>query len=98
MSRTADTRSFIENYFDALNDKRPARIPIAAHGRYSGSMPAGTIRGADAVREHIVAAAPFIDRFEIRRMVVDGAVFFEVEDGQLAGLDNLFDTPLMFNG
>jgi len=117
MSQTEQTRSFMRNYFDALNEQAVERIPIAGDCRYSGSMLAGTIRGADTVREHIGAVAPFIDRFEILRLVaegpsgavivrlqglggktIEGAVFFEVEDGQLTRLDNLFDTRQLVNG
>ncbi len=116
MSQTADTRAFIEDYFDALNEKRIDRIPIAEQCTYNGSMLSEPIHGADAVREHIAAIIPFIDRFEIRRLVaegasgavvvrlrgfgdktIDGAVFFDVDNGELAAFENLLDTRLLFN-
>lgn len=72
MSQTEQTRSFIRHYFEALNEHAVERIPIAENCRYTGSMLAGTIQGADTIREHIGAIAPFIDRFEILRLVVEG--------------------------
>jgi hypothetical protein len=117
MNQTEQTRSFILDYFEALNKRAAERIPIAENCRYSGSMLAGKIRGAETVREHITNIAPFIDRFEILRLVaegpsgavivrlqglggktIEGAVFFEVEDGRLTRVDNLYDTRQLVNG
>ena len=117
MSQTEQTRSFIRNFFDALNERVVERVPIASDCRYTGSMLAGKIRGADRVHEHLGVIASLIDRFEILRLVADGpsgavivqlqgigsktiegAMFFEVEDGRLTRLDNLFDTRQLVNG
>jgi hypothetical protein len=117
MSQTEQTRSFIQDFFSALDERAAERIRIAENCCYTGSMLAGTIRGAADVREHIANVAPFIDRIEIGRVVVegssgavlarlqglggktiDGAMFFEVEDGQLTRFDNLFDTRQLVNG
>lgn len=117
MSQTEQTKAFIRNYFDALNENAFERIPIAEDCRYTGSMLAETIQGAASVREHIKAIAPFIDHFEVRhllaegssgavivrlsglgRKTIEGAVFFEIVDGQLGRLDNLFDTRQLLHG
>jgi hypothetical protein len=111
LNQTEQTRAFVLDYFDALSGERLQDIPIAADCTYTGSMLSDIIRGGDAVREHIGQIAPFVERFELKRMVVEGAdaavivdlvgfanrqvegvVFFEVEDGSLKSMNNLFDT------
>jgi hypothetical protein len=72
MNETEKTRAFIQNYFDSISAGRLEDIPIADCCSYTGSMLAETIQGADAVREHIAQIAPFIDRIEVKRMVVEG--------------------------
>ena len=72
MSDTERTREFIRNYFDALNAERVEDIPIAADCAYYGSMLSESIHGAEAVREHIAQVTPFVDRFDVKRQVVEG--------------------------
>lgn len=117
MSQSEQTRAFILNYLDALNENATDRIPIAEDCQYKGSMLAETIRGAATVREHIAAIAPFIGQCEILRMVIEGgsgavivrlkglgrrtiegAIFFEVEDGQLTRMENLYDSRQLLDG
>ena len=73
MNQTEQTRSFIQDFFSALDERAAERIRIAENCCYTGSMLAGTIRGAADVREHIANVAPFIDRIEIGRVVVEGS-------------------------
>ena len=72
MSLTEQTRALIRDYLGALNQNETDEIPIAEDCCYRGSMLAETMRGAQAVHEHIAAIAPFIGQCEILRMVVEG--------------------------
>ena len=111
MNQTEQTRAFILDYFDALSAGRLDEIPIATDCCYTGSMLSDTIRGGEAVLAHIGQIAPFVERFELKRIVVEGTeaavivdligfgsrkvegvVFFEVEEGHLKSMNNLFDT------
>ena len=111
MNQTERTRAFIQDYFAAVSAGRLEDIPIAADCCFPGSMLSDTIQGGEAVRGHIGQIAPFVERFELKRVVVEdtnaavivdligfggrtveGVVFFEVEDGQLKSMNNLFDT------
>jgi hypothetical protein len=73
MNQTEQTRAFILDYFNALSAGRLEDIPIAEDCSYSGSMLSDTIRGGEAVRRHIGQIAPFVERFDLKRVVVEGA-------------------------
>ena len=72
MIETEKTRAFIKDYFDALGADRLEDIPVAENCSYTSSMLSETIYGAAGVRQHIAQIAPFVERFEVKRMVVEG--------------------------
>lgn len=71
MSETDRTRDFIQNYFDALNAGRVEDIPISASCDYHGSMLSESIYGEAAIREHLAGIVPFVERFDVKKTVVD---------------------------
>ena len=73
MNQTEQTRAFIQDYFDAVSAGRLEDIPIAADCSYTGSMLSDNIHGGEAVRGHIGQIAPFVERFVLKRVVVEGA-------------------------
>ena len=72
MSETARTREFIENYFAALNEDRVGDIPITADCSYYGSMLSEPIFGEAAIKDHLEQIVPFVDRFDVKRTIVEG--------------------------
>jgi hypothetical protein len=72
MNQTEQTRAFILDYFNALSAGRLEDVPIAEDCSYTGSMLSDTIQGGEAVRRHIGQIAPFVERFELKRLVVEG--------------------------
>ena len=73
MSETNQTRDFIQNYFDALNAGQVEDIPIAPNCGYHSSMLSESIYGAAAMREHLAAITPFVERFDVKKTIVDGS-------------------------
>jgi hypothetical protein len=82
MTERSEMEQAIELYFRGINENNVDLMPLAEEVEFIGQMVPEPLRGERTVREHFANVAPFVERIECKRMVIDGnnvAVVLEFE-------------------
>jgi hypothetical protein len=72
MNGRPEVEQAVQRYFNGVNNNDIDTIPLTDDAVMSGPMIPTPLRGEAEVRRHIAETAPFVDRLELKKMLIEG--------------------------